>query len=898
MDQNKVFYRSNIADIFKEFQSSEDGLDKERIKALREEFGYNELRKEKKRSFLQLFFQQFINPLIFILLFASIVKFTVASVVDGSVILAIIFVMVIVAFFQEAKAEKAMEALKNLQLPKAKVKRAGRVISIPSKELVPGDILVLTAGDRVSADGRIISSTDLKINEATLTGESLPVEKSEDKIDEEVGLADQKNICFAGTTIVAGKGEAIIYAIGMFTEIGKIAQQMSRGPKEKTPLQKSIAKLSHWMLLIILSLVALFFVIGLFYGEKFIDLILLGVAIAVAAIPEGLPAVITVVLASGVHLMSKKNAIVRKLVAVETLGCTNVICSDKTGTLTQNKMEVTEIYTLQDHWKKENENKMHDQVRFCLSAAILCNDAHLHNGNDEILGDPTETCILQVGSKNGLKKEDLESENKRIDEIPFSSEKQFMATLHETRENNRLYVKGSFEALKEKITKIDKGSGSQELENHTIESLAKQMEQMAERGLRVLTIAYADKVPSPIPKDIPEELTFIGLIGMMDPPREDVIRAVEKCKRAGIEIKMITGDNAKTAKAIAQQIGIPADLVCTGQEIEHASDNDLEDILETTCVFARIQPLHKLKIVESIKKKKKIVAMTGDGVNDAPALEAADIGISMGITGTEVTKEASDMILSDDNFSTIVDSVEEGRTIFNRLRHAAAFLLTTCFGEVFTIFLAFILLKTSPLEPLQILWINLITGSLIAIPLGMEPKVGDELSYPPRNQKVGLLFPGMLIRVAFFSLLLGLGAFTIFRYYFETHNLEKAQTMVFCSIVLYEWFMAVQMRSDELQIWKIGLLKNTKLNIAGLISNGLFFGILYIPIFQYVFHTYSLNLIDWLICFTPGIGIFMIEAIRKQIAPYLFSFGKWEPMKLVKATTNHSQKQATYDKEK
>lgn len=890
----KDWHTLSIDQIFETLKTNANGLESSEVEKRQKEQGLNQLDEKKKASLFTLFLSQFVNPLIIILLIASAMKFTIGSFLDAVVIVITILVMVLVAFIQEAKAEKAMQALKDLSSPKTRVKRGGEIVMVPSKELVVGDIMILEAGDKVSADARIVSAAQFKVNESTLTGESVPIEKHANSVESGSDISERKNMVYSATAVVYGKAKAVVCETGMQTEIGKIAKELQTSKKESTPLQKSIHRLGNWMLFIILAIIGVFVVIGFVIEMNKLELFLLAVAIAVAAIPEGLPATVTVVLASGVHLMSKKRAIVRKLVAVETLGSTNIICSDKTGTLTLNKMTLSKVATTtkvievhdQKFYIEDQELKITDDpdLLMCLTIGALCNDASKHSSADgsEFIGDPTEIAIIEVMQHLEQHKEALEEKHLRKQEIPFASELQYMATLNTFEDGDYALLKGSAEKLLEKCHFYYQEGEVKELSDEVLEKIKTRADEMGKQGLRVLALAYKpEKEGDFTEKNLEKDLIYCGLVGIFDPPRKEAQEAIEKCKQAGVKVAMITGDNAGTAEAIAAKIGIKTDKVVTGKEIEHFDERQLQDIIKETSVFARIQPLHKLALVKAYKQSGLIVAMTGDGVNDAPALEAADIGISMGITGTDVAKEASDMILSDDNFATIVDSVEEGRCIFNRLRHATSFLLTTCFGEVFTILLAFLIFQLAPLQPLQILWINLITGSMIAIPLGMEPKTGDELTYPPRSQKVGLIFPGMVIRISYMALSLSVGASIIFFSILPIKGLVYARTMVFCSIVLFEWFIGLQMRSDEMQIWKLGLFKNKMLLIAGVLALVLLAVILYIPIFQRSFHTVSLTITDWFICLLPALVVFILESFRKGFFPKSCNYGKWEKGKLL-----------------
>ncbi len=869
-------------------EATSDGLTQDEAKARLAKHGLNELQERKHFSRFKLFFSQLANPLVAILSTAALLKFILGSLLDGSVILVTIAVMVLIAFFQEAKAEKAMQALKQLSPPQAKVKRKGKTILTAAKNITPGDILLLEAGDLIPADARLISVSHFQTSEATLTGESWPIEKTEDKLAQTTPLAERRNMVYAGTTVAYGKGLAAVTATGMQTEIGAIAEQIQTAKKDLSPLQKSIRTLGHWMLAIVSIIVVLFAGIGWFFGLGWIDLFLLCIALAVAAIPEGLPATVTIVLASGVHLLSKKKGIMRKLIAVETLGSTNVICTDKTGTLTVNQMTVTAICGLYKKSGQLNqttatpcgsfEGPSDPDLQNILTIGALCNEATLSHqeGSSSYVGDPTDIALIDALTHFDLAHQPLKSAFPRSKEIPFSSEKQYMATLHKGEHESLAFIKGSPEKLVARCTHGWHKGALHPLGEKERAWIEDKLYHMAAQGLRVLALAFTPCSSHAFcEKKLEQGLIFAGLVGMIDPPRREVPQAIAACHRAGIKVKMVTGDNRITAQAIAKQVGIKEDKVLTGNELATLTEHELATTLNTTDVFARIEPAHKLHIVETLKKRHLVVAMTGDGVNDAPALEAADIGVAMGINGTDVAKEASDMILTDDNFATIIDCIEEGRTIFNRLRHSTAFLLTTCLGEVATILLTFLTHHLSPLEPLQILWINLITGSIIAIPLGMEPKIGDELTYPPRDSRVGLIFPGMVLRMVFLALMLSLGAFAIFSFALDRKELETARSMTFCSIVFFELLMALQLRSDEISIQRLGWFKNRLLALNSALALILLSAIMYIPWLQKGFHTKGLSLLDWLICLLPGAAVFLIEMVRKQVAPKLFSYGKW-----------------------
>lgn len=880
-------------------KTSLQGLSREEALARLKEHGHNELQTRKAVPAFVIFLRQFLNPLVYILLAASVVKFAVGAVLDGGVILGVITLMAVIGFFQEARAEKAMEALKQMSAPKAKVRRAGKTELVPAKEIVPGDILILESGDKIPADSRVIEASSLKVNEAILTGESAAVDKHVEVVPADTVIADRKNMLYMGTSVIYGRASAVVVATAMDTEMGKIALALKEVKTEKTPLQKSIHVLGKWMIVIAICIVAILKVIGISKGMNWVDIFLLSVAAVVAAIPEGLPAVFTVVLAGGMRMMAKRNAIIRKLVAVETLGSTTVICTDKTGTLTLNQMTVKRLwinagtidigdsecgtmaefsYKDKDRTVKANEDA---GVNRLLEIGTLCNDASLDikGGKCEVIGDPTEGALLAAAVKAGLKKPDLERSFPRVSEIPFQSEKQYMATLHRKGEQRVAYVKGSPEKILAMCSRVSKSAGFEDLDDAVRASINSAVSDMAKDAMRVLAFAYCECGSSEenLTEDrISGKLIFAGLAGMIDPPRPEAVESVKSCKQAGIRVIMVTGDNKITAMAIAREIGIVSDGAVTGAEVGKMSDVELEEKLKSVSVFARIEPLHKLRIVQAVKKLGNVVAMTGDGVNDAPALEAADIGVSMGITGTDVAKEASDMVLADDNFASIVAAVEEGRVIFNRLRNAILFLLTTCFGELFALILCVYYTGTAPLLPIQILWVNLVTGALIAIPLGFEPKSGDELRLPPRHPKVGLIYPGMVARIFFLASGLSVGAFLIFIWSLNRFSIEETRTVVFCSIVVFEWLVAFNVRSDKDTIFKLGILKNGALIKAIAVAIVLQMIVVYAPVSQPLFKTVALRPFEWLIALLPGAFIFICETLRKMIFPGLFGAGKWK----------------------
>ena len=747
-----------------------DGLDSSTAVQRLADHGRNVLAAKDREPWYWLFLQQFANPLVYVLIGAAGVKAYLKGLTDAAVIGAVLLFMATIGFAQEMKARKAMAALLRLSAPKAKVRRDGGTRLVDAAEVAIGDLLVLEAGDRIAADARLLEAVNLHINESTFTGESLPMVKDTRTLAADASIHDRWNMVFMGTTVSRGRALAVVTATGMRTEIGRIAEAVSSTEKDKTPLQRNIEKLGHLLIWVVVGACAVLAMAALLQGMGWSDVMLLAVAAAVSGIPEGLPAAVTVVLAICVNGMAKRNVLIRKLAAVETLGTATVICSDKTGTLTLNQMTVRGIWTggrylaVTGRGYEPVGEFLHNTSRVepssdalllqTLRGASLCNDAILSTTDTghQILGDPTEGALLTVAGKAGLSKKDLEATHPRLGEIPFESERQFMATLHAEGDRRMVYVKGSVERLLAMCVHLQTPQGEKVLDAGTRQEVIDANEFLASQALRVLAIAA---VPYPVTygrldaAHLQGHLVLLGLVGMLDPPREEVRRAIQDCKRAGIRVTMITGDNPGTAAAIAAELGIckAGERATVGREIEAVDDEQLLTMCRTQNVYARIEPLYKLRIVQAFKRDGHVAAMTGDGVNDAPALEAAGIGIAMGITGTDVAKEAADMVLTDDNFASIVAAVEEGRVVFNRLRNVTFFLLMTCMGELMTLFLSVALYGESPLEPIQILWINLVTGSLVAIPLGLEPGTGDELSQPPRDSRVGLLYPGMLFRI-------------------------------------------------------------------------------------------------------------------------------------------------------
>lgn len=874
LNAEEDWYRQSLDTIFQNLDTKEAGLSSSEAKLRLYHVGLNRITHSKDPSLWLVFLRQFLTPFVVILAVAVAIKIFTKEVLDATVLICTIILMVLIGFFQEMKAERAIKALKKLTAHKCKVNRDEHLQILPSELLVPGDIIRLEIGDTIPADARIIESMNLKVNESTLTGESEPVEKNAKVFRGKLSLAERKNMVYTGTVVVYGKATAVVTNTGMTTCLGKIATTLQEIKLPLTPLQKNIRSIGHWMLFMIFVAVFLFALISLYQGISLIDVLLLSVAAIISAIPEGLPVAFTVIFAAGMRAMAKRNAIIRKLAAVETLGATTVICSDKTGTLTLNQMTVSQLYTNDETTQALNQD--HPVFRKMFEIGALCNDAHMnHNG---IIGDPTEGALLVVADRAGLNREELNQSHERLSEIPFMSENLYMAILVKSAEKRLIYVKGAPEKLLSFSSMILTQNGPIPIDQ---EAVTASVQKMTEKALRLIAVAYLEvdaTITELKEEDFDGKLIFVGIFGMIDPPRKEAIESIQSCYNAGIRVIMITGDNPQTAMAIAKQLNIRTQGAMVGKELEELPASELREKMQTISVFARVEPSHKLRLVQSLQKEGHVVAMTGDGVNDAPALEAADIGIAMGIHGTDVAKESSDMILSDDRFDSIVVAISEGRAIFNRLRNVCTFFIATCFGELFGLLLCVLFLGIAPLLPLQILWINLVSGSVIAIPLGLEPCIGDEMKQPPRDPRSQLIFPGMVFRLLFLAGLLGFGTFFIFYLNEQSMTLEKARTMVLCNIVFFEWLIGFEIRTDSIPIRKVGFFKNKPLLFAIAISFCMHFMILYIPFFQSLFSLQPLSLRDWGIVIIPGLLIFILENLRKEFFPNLFSSGKWKPM--------------------
>ncbi|MDD7735316.1 MAG: calcium-translocating P-type ATPase, PMCA-type [Bacillales bacterium] len=847
----------------------EKGLSESQVDELRKIYGPNKLKEKKKKSWFIKFLEQFKDVMILILIAAAIVSFVIAIInkepsdfFEPILILIIVIMNALMGVFQEAKAERALDALKSLSSPHARVIRDGVEKIIKSEELVPGDIIKFEAGDFVPADSLLLESSSLKSEESMLTGESLPSEKDAKKeVKEDASLGDQTNKVFSGCSITYGSGKAIVVSTGMNTEIGKIANLLDEDNSNETPLQRRLAQLGKYLGILALVCCAIIFVVGLVSGTDPLDIFMISVSLAVSAIPEGLPVIVTIVLSIGVQRMAKKNALIRKLPAVETLGSASIICSDKTGTLTQNRMTLVKAYVDGSNKLEDISSNNSEEVRRLLNFATLCSDGSIVVNEDDVsfIGDPTETSIIYASYKNGFKQEDLNKKYPRQGEIPFDSDRKLMTSINKIDGKNIVIVKGAFDIMMSRCVEGD------------LEYAKKINDQMSENALRVLALSYKeiDDVPSVlIPEEIEKDLIFLGLVGMIDPPREEVKESVKLCKKAGIKPIMITGDHVVTARAIAMELGIfnEGDKAITGKELDQMNDSELDEELTKISVYARVSPENKIRIVKAWQRKNQVVAMTGDGVNDAPALKAADIGCAMGITGTDVAKKASAMTLTDDNFSTIVDAVKEGRGIYSNIKKVIGFLLSTNIGEVITVFLAMIIWQTSPLLSMQLLWVNLVTDSLPAIALGMEPIEKDIMDQKPRPKNEGIFANGLGIRIALQGVMIASLTLVGFKIgEIMGGSLMAGQTLAFMVLALSQVVHSYNMRSEK-SLFEIGFFKNKKLNLASLASILLMALVLFSPLripFGLVILPWELYLIGLGLIITPFIIMELAKLIIK-----------------------------------
>ena len=877
------FHNHSAEDTLKQLSSnSTTGLNHSKTEELLTTYGENRLTEKKKESTLSRFFDQFKDVMILILLVAAAISFIIACIeknpkefFEPILILLIVFLNAIMGVMQESKAQKALDALKNMSAPHARVLRDGVESVIDAANLVPGDIIYLEAGDFIPADARLIKSVRLKSEESALTGESVPSEKDASvTVAEDAPLGDRTNMVFSGCSVSYGTATAVVTATGMYTEMGKIANLLDSEENVQTPLQQKLAQLGKYLGLLALAACVVIFVVGLSNGIPALEIFMTAVSLAVSAIPEGLPAIVTIVLSIGVQRMVNKNAIIRSLPAVETLGSASVICSDKTGTLTQNRMTLVKAYCDSDAFtdkrtittsdassdpvaSTEDINSTNSEsVKELLKFATLCCDGSvIYNGDEEKhIGDPTETAIVAAAYKNGLTKEALNQKYPRLAAIPFDSDRKLMTTVHCINEKNTVIVKGAFDVLASRCIKGD------------LEHAKSINDSLSSQALRVIAVAYKeiDSIPSvAISEELECDLTFLGMVGMMDPPRPEAKDAVAICRKAGIKPVMITGDHVVTASAIAKELGIlkDGDLAITGAQLDVMNDAELDAKIENISVYARVSPENKIRIVKAWQRKDQVVSMTGDGVNDAPALKAADIGCAMGITGTDVAKGAADMTLTDDNFATIVDAVKEGRGIYANIKKVVGFLLGTNIGEVVLVFTAMILWHKTPLLSMQLLWINLVTDSLPAIALGMEAVEPDIMNQKPKSKKEGLFSHGFGIRIILQGILFGVLSLMAFRLGEKnTGELAGGQTLAFMVLATSQVIQSFNMRSEH-SLFKTGAFGNSKLNSAALISLALVALVLFTP-FSIAFGLIKLPAhLYWI-----GLGISLIPVVFMELS--------------------------------
>jgi Ca2+-transporting ATPase len=863
----RKWHQHDVMDAIAAVDSNRKGLDASEASRRLGEYGPNSLVEKQKKSPFMMFLDQFKDFMILILLAAAVIAGAIGELADTLVIIAIVIANAIIGFIQEYKAEKAMEALKAMAAPQATAVRGGTMTKVASQEIVPGDVVVLEAGAFVPADLRLIETALLRVEEAALTGESVPVEKKTEALaDPDLSLGDRLNMAYKGTIVTYGRGLGLVVATGMKTELGKIATMLQDEEDVKTPLQRRLAVFGKKLAIAVLVICAIVLGMGILRGEAPLLMLLTAISLAVAAIPEALPAVITVALALGAKKMVAKNALVRKLPAVETLGSVTYICSDKTGTLTLNRMTVEEVYGLGKSFKTMDPET--EKIEYLFQALALSNDAE-EDGDGNLIGDPTETALYATARDHGFRKQVLQKDMPRVNEVPFDSERKCMTTIHKLPSGEFIsFTKGAVDML---LERSDDEMGLKGKEKLNREKILKVNDEMAGRGLRVLGIAMRkwERAPEAATPEVVEQgLTVLGLVGLMDPPREEAREAVGLCKKAGIHPVMITGDHPITAGVIARRIGIldgaVQEGVMTGKALEKLSDEEFTRRVGDIRVYARVAPEQKLKIVKALQAKGEFVAMTGDGVNDAPALKRADIGVAMGITGTDVSKEAAHMILLDDNFATIVNAIKEGRKIYDNIRKFIRYLLTTNSGEIWTLFLAQIVGLPVPLLPIHILWVNLVTDGLPALALSKEPAEKDVMNRPPRRPKESIFAHGLGIHALWVGLLmaglvLGVQALSL------NYKIGEWQTMVFTVMCLTQLGHVLAIRSERVSLFRQGLLSNKALLGAVVFSLALQMAVVYVPFLQSIFHTKPLSLWELVVCVAVSTGVFFAVEVEKLI---------------------------------
>ncbi len=873
------YYNISFGDVLQKFEvNPEDGLTEDEVIKRVEKYGLNKLTQKKQKSLLSIFLEQFKSSMVVILLIAAIISGVIGimegeGLVETFVILAILVLNAIIGTVEERKAQTSLEALNNMSTPHSKVLRNGQIEEIESTAIVPGDIVVLDTGDIIPADLRLMEAINLKVQEAALTGESVPVEKNTAKIEaDEVPLGDRKNMAFSTSIVTYGRGRGVVVGTGMDTEVGKIANMLQSTEATETPMSKRLGQLGKVLGYVALIICAVIFVIGTLYGNNWLEMLMMAVSLAVAAIPEGLQIVATIVLAIGVQRLVKKNAIVRTLPSVETLGSTTVICSDKTGTLTQNKMTVVEGWSGENSINFRNPlvpEELENDEQILLKSSLLCTDSHLKllpDGGHELSGDPTETAIVEIALKLGMNKNEMEKQFPRVQEVPFDSERKRMATINRMEDGQlRVNVKGGLDEVLNVTTQVLMHGKVRPITDEDKATIREENERMAKSALRVLSVAYKniESVPEKVTAETVEnDLIFIGLLGMIDPARPEVLQAVETCKTAGIRAVMITGDHKVTAVAIADEIGIYDEnhKAVTGTQLEDIEDQTLALNVHDYSVYARVAPEHKVRIVRAWQSHGDIVAMTGDGVNDAPALKQADIGVAMGIVGTEVAKDASDVVLTDDNFATIVSAVEEGRRIYDNILKVIQFLLSANMGEVLLIFIASILNIGNPLTPILILWVNLVTDSLPALALSMDPAESDVMTRKPRDPRKGFFSKGMIWRIVYQGSTIGLISLAAYFIGFKDGGQELGQTMAFSVLAFSQLFHVRNLHSNKLSSFKTGLASNKYLVLAILISAALMFIVLLVPALMNVFGVVAMDGMHWV--YVMGLSLVPIAVVE------------------------------------
>lgn len=863
------FFSKASNDVLKNFNVTKEGLTDKQVAQSIEKNGYNELTEKKKKSLLLVFLEQFKDLLVVILIIAGILSIITGNVESTIVIFAVIILNAILGTVQHVKAEKSLDSLKALSSPNAKVIRNGVKVEIPSREVVLGDILILEAGDLVVADGRIIENFSLQVNESALTGESESVNKFEQVINkEEVALGDQKNMVFSSSLVTYGRALVIVTSTGMNTELGKIATLMDETQEKKTPLQVSLDDFSKKLAIIILVICVLVFGLSVYRKTPIVDSLMFAVALAVAAIPEALSSIVTIVLALGTQKMAKENAIIKKIKSVESLGCVSIICSDKTGTLTQNKMTTRKIYADGELFDSENFNLENDIHNSLMKASILCNDSTSIDGKE--IGDPTEVALVNLAHKYSLVEENVRNTYKRLKEIPFDSDRKLMSTLHKIDNKYILYTKGALDVLLERTTCIKTSNEVRKINEEDKKKILDNNRYLSENGLRVLAFAYKEiDSDRELSLDDENDFTFLGLISMIDPPRVESSEAVRDCIMAGIKPIMITGDHKITATAIAKQIGIfkNGDMAIDGLELNKMSDEELKEKLPNISVYARVSPEHKIRIVKAWQEKGEIVAMTGDGVNDAPALKQADIGVAMGITGTEVSKDAASMILTDDNFATIVKSIANGRNVYANIKNSIKFLLSGNMAGIISVLYASLMALPVPFKAVHLLFINLLTDSLPAIAIGMEGSRKDILKEKPRNSKESILTKDYMLQIGAEGLLIAI--FTLIAFYIglQSNNKLVPATMAFSTLCLARLFHGFNCRGKQ-SIFKLGLFSNKYSIYAFVTGLVLFNSVLFIPPLQKLFEIAPLNrtlvAYIYILAFMPTLFIQIYKVFTKD----------------------------------